>query len=78
MIRIEIGRGKSKVEAYGNFYIISSEMTYALKKIYDVISGEIGEEAAEECIKSMAKLAVMDEKDLEEKYTEITGRKTGT
>ena len=53
-------------------------MTYALKKIYDVISGEIGEEAAEECIKSMDKLAVMDEKDLEEKYAEITGRKTGT
>ena len=75
MIRIEIGRGKSKVEADGNFYMISSEMTYALKKIYDAIAGAIGEEAAKKHIKRMAELAVMDDKDLEKNTQKILEEK---
>ena len=51
MIRIEIGRGKSKVEADGNLLVIYSEMTCALKKIYGAVAGEIGEEAAKKHIK---------------------------
>ena len=75
MIRIEIGRGKSVVEADGKLVVILSEMTYAIKEIYDAIKGEIGEESTKKRIKRMAELAVMDEKDLEKNTQKILEEK---
>lgn len=71
MIRIEIDRGKTVVEIKGIFPVVSSEITYALEKIYDAIAERTGKEAAKIYIKRMAELAVMDSEKLKENTDKI-------